>query len=78
MNSLSITSPSQVPWKTLESVKTVYIGEVFIEVAASIAANARAQGTPLVYRCSVPYWEMGLDRLKPILSQVDTLLISNK
>ena len=76
--SLSITSPSQVPWKTLENVKVVYIGEVFIEVAASIAANARAQGIPVIYRCSVPYWEMGLDRLKPILSQVDTLLISNR
>ena len=78
MTSLSITSPSQVPWKTLENAKSVYIGEVFIEVAASIAANARAHGTPVVYRCSVPYWEMGLERLKPILSQVDTLLISNR
>lgn len=78
MTSLSITSPSQVPWKTLENVKSVYIGEVFIEVAASIAANARAHGTPVLYRCSVPYWEMGLDRLKPILSQVDILLISNQ
>jgi sugar/nucleoside kinase (ribokinase family) len=76
--SLSITSPSQVPWKILENVKVVYIGEVFIEVAASIVANARAQGTPVIYRCSVPYWELGLDRLKPILSQVDTLLIPNR
>ncbi|MHA1963045.1 MAG: carbohydrate kinase family protein [Candidatus Thorarchaeota archaeon] len=76
--SLSITSPSQVPWTALENVQSVYIGEVFIEVAASIAANARAQGTPVFYRCSIPYWELGLDRLKPILSQVDTLLISKQ
>ena len=78
MTSLSITSPSQVPWTILENVKSVYIGEVFIEVAASIAATAQAHGTPVVYRCSIPYWELGLDRLKPILSQVDTLLISNQ
>jgi sugar/nucleoside kinase (ribokinase family) len=76
--SLSITSPSQVPWKILEDVKSVYIGEVFIEVAASIAANARAHGTPVFYRCSTPFWELGLDSLKPILSQVETLLISNR
>jgi sugar/nucleoside kinase (ribokinase family) len=78
VTSLSITSPSQVPWKLLENVKSIYIGEVFVEVAASIAANARAQDTPVFYRCSVPFLEMGLDRLKPIISQVDTLLISNQ
>ncbi|MHA3963573.1 MAG: carbohydrate kinase family protein [Candidatus Thorarchaeota archaeon SMTZ1-45] len=78
LTSLSITSPEQVPWKIIESAKSVYIGEVFIEVAASIAANARAQEIPVFYRCSVPFWEMGLSRLKPILSQVDILLISNQ
>ncbi len=78
MTSLSITSPEQVPWTIIENAKAIYIGEVFIEVAASIAANARAQGIPVFYRCSVPFWELGLERLKPILSQVDTLLISNQ
>ncbi len=76
--SLSITSPSQVPWSELETSKVVYIGEVFIEVAAAIAAHAKVQGIPTVYRCSVPYWEFGLDVLKPVLSQVDILLISNR
>ncbi|TFG99593.1 hypothetical protein E4H12_02135 [Candidatus Thorarchaeota archaeon] len=76
--SLSITSPSQVPWDELKSSKVVYIGEVFVEVAAAIAAHVKVQGTPIVYRCSVPYWELGLDRLKPVLSQVDTLLVSNQ
>ncbi|MHA1135545.1 MAG: carbohydrate kinase family protein [Candidatus Thorarchaeota archaeon] len=76
--SLSITSPSQVPWQELETSRAVYIGEVFIEVAAAIAAHAKVQGIPTVYRCSVPYWELGLDRLKPVLSQVDSLLISNR
>jgi sugar/nucleoside kinase (ribokinase family) len=77
--SLSITSPEQVPWSILDTSKVVYIGEVFIEVAAAIAGHAKATGIPTVYRCSVPYWrEFGLDGLKPVLSQVDTLLIPNR
>jgi sugar/nucleoside kinase (ribokinase family) len=76
--SLSITSPSQVPWKVLERAKSVYIGEIFVEVASSIAANAKANGIPVFYRCSIPFWELGLERLKPVLSQVDILLISHR
>ncbi|MHA1936179.1 MAG: carbohydrate kinase family protein [Candidatus Thorarchaeota archaeon] len=78
MTSLSITSPDQVPWYVLENSKAIYIGEVFIEVAATIAAYAKVHGIPTVYRCSVPYWEFGIVRLKPVLSQVDTLLISHR
>ncbi|MFX1484258.1 MAG: carbohydrate kinase family protein [Promethearchaeota archaeon] len=76
--SLSISSPSQVPWSKIETSKIVYIGEVFVEVAAAIAAHVKAQGIPSIYRCSVPYWEFGLDRLKPVLSQVSVLLVSRK
>ncbi|MHA2024758.1 MAG: carbohydrate kinase family protein [Candidatus Thorarchaeota archaeon] len=76
---LSITSPEQVPWSLLETSKVVYMGEVFVEVAATIAAHAKVTGIPTIYRCSVPYWiEFGLEGLKPVLSQVDTLLISNR
>jgi sugar/nucleoside kinase (ribokinase family)/DNA-binding MarR family transcriptional regulator len=78
ITSLSINSPSQVPWNIVEKAKAVYIGELFVEVAASITAYAKAHGIPLVYRCSVPFWEMGIDRLKPVLSQVDTLILSNQ
>ena len=78
VTSLSITSPSQVPWHIIETAKGVYIGEVFVEVAASVAANAKASRIPVLYRCSVPYLELGLERLKPILTQIDTLLISNQ
>ncbi len=76
--SLSISSPKQVPWEILEKTKAIYIGEVFLEIASSIAANAKAQGIPILYRCSIPYWELGLNKLKPMLSQVDNLLISNR
>lgn len=75
---LSITSPNLVPWSHLDNSKVVYIGEVFVEVAAAIAAHTNVTGIPTVYRCSVPYLEFGLDHLKPVLSQVSILLISNR
>ncbi len=78
LTSLSITSPQQVPWRIIEKTKSVYIGEVFVEVASSIAANAKAQNIPVFYMCSVPFWELGFKRLKPVLTQVDILLISNQ
>jgi len=76
--SLSITSPDQVPWTTVENTRAVYIGEVFVEVAVSIAAHARAHGIPVLYRCSIPFWDLGLNRLRALLSLVDVLLISNR
>ena len=75
---LSITSPSQVPWSKLEKVKVVYIGEVFIEVASTIAAFAKSSNIPVVYRCSVPFLEMGVSQLEPILKNVDILLLSHQ
>ncbi len=78
LSALSITSPSQVPWDTVEEVKAVYLGEVFIEVAVSIAAHARARNIPIVYRCSPHYWRRGIDELEPILKQVDILFASSR
>ncbi|TET11566.1 MAG: carbohydrate kinase family protein, partial [Candidatus Thorarchaeota archaeon] len=75
---LSITSPNLVPWSHLDNSKVVYIGEVFVEVAAAIAAHTNVKGIPTVYRCSVPYLEFGLEHLKPVLSQVGIILISNR
>ncbi|MCK5238919.1 MAG: hypothetical protein KAR33_05175, partial [Candidatus Thorarchaeota archaeon] len=77
-SALSITSPSQVPWSKLENTKAVYIGEVFTEVAAAISAYARSKNIPVVYRCSVPYLERGLDQLGSILNQIDALILSHR
>jgi sugar/nucleoside kinase (ribokinase family) len=76
LSALSITSPSQVPWNQLASAKAVYIGEVFVEVAVSIASYAKANDIPVVYRCSPHYWKLGLSELEPVLRQVDVLAIS--
>jgi sugar/nucleoside kinase (ribokinase family) len=75
---LSIDSASQVPWKVVENAKIIYIGELFVEVAASVATYAKTHGIPVMYRCSVPFWDMGLQKLKPILNQVDILIISKQ
>ncbi|MHA2423732.1 MAG: carbohydrate kinase family protein [Candidatus Thorarchaeota archaeon] len=74
---LSITSPEQVPWLKLEKAKVVYIGEVFSEVAATISVFAKSNQIPVVYRCSVPFLERGLDQLEPILRNIDILILSN-
>jgi sugar/nucleoside kinase (ribokinase family) len=73
---LSITTPAQVPWNKFEKARVVYIGEVFVEVAATISAYAKSNDIPVVYRCSVPFLERGLDQLESILSQIDVLLLS--
>ncbi|MHA2601975.1 MAG: carbohydrate kinase family protein [Candidatus Thorarchaeota archaeon SMTZ1-83] len=76
LSALSITSPSQVPWDQILSAKAVYLGEVFLEVAVSIASYAKANNIPVVYRCSPHYWKLGLSELEPVLRQVDVLVVS--
>jgi len=78
MFALSITSPSQVPWDKLANAKAIYIGEVFVEVALAISAYAKSRQIPVIYRCSVPFLEMGISKLEPLLNQVDVLILSNQ
>lgn len=78
LSALSITTPSQVPWDLVANTSVVFIGEVFLEVAVSIAAFAKARGVPVVYRCSPHYWKYGLRDLEPVLSQTDVILISER
>jgi ribokinase len=78
LSSLSLESPSEVPWSLLENARLVYLGEVFVEVAIAIAAYARARGIPVVYRCSIPFLQTGLDNLEPVFNQIDVLVFSNR
>ncbi|MHA1480103.1 MAG: carbohydrate kinase family protein, partial [Candidatus Thorarchaeota archaeon] len=78
MFALSITSPSQVPWDKLANAKAIYIGEVFVEVALAISAYAKSRQIPVIYRCSVPFLEMGISKLESLLNQVDVLILSNQ
>lgn len=78
MSALSLTSPSQVPWDIISTAKVVYLGEIFLEVAVSIAAYAKANGVPTVYRCSPHFWKRGVHEIEPVLSQIDVLVISKR
>ncbi|MHA1938167.1 MAG: carbohydrate kinase family protein [Candidatus Thorarchaeota archaeon] len=78
VSALSITSPSQVPWDIITSAKVIYLGEVFIEVAVSIAAYAKASAVPIVYRCSPHFWKRGVHEIEPILGQIDVLVVSDR
>ncbi|MFW9966784.1 MAG: carbohydrate kinase family protein, partial [Candidatus Thorarchaeota archaeon] len=78
ISALSITSPSQVPWSVIKGARVVYLGEVFLEVAVSIAAYAKANGVPIVYRCSPHFWKRGVHKIEPILSQIDVLVVSER
>jgi sugar/nucleoside kinase (ribokinase family) len=75
---LSIITPPEGVWKRVEQSKAVYIGELFIEVAAAIAGNAKAHGIPVVYRCSPLFIEMGLHSLEPVLRNVDVVVLSRR
>jgi hypothetical protein len=55
----------------------VYLGEVFLEVAVSIAAYAKANAVPIVYRCSPHFWKRGVHEIEPVLSQIDVLVVSD-
>lgn len=74
--SLSLTSPSQIPWDIMKKSSVVYIGEVFIEVALAIATFCTANRIPSIFRCSEHYWRLGLAKIAPLLKQVDMLLVS--
>ena len=54
----------------------MYIGEVFVEVALSIATEANASSITVVYQPSIPFLEMGLNILEPIFRQTDLLILS--
>ncbi len=74
--SLSISSPSQIPWDLIKKSKIVYLGEVFLEIAMAVAAYCKANMIPTVFRCSQHYWKLGLTRIAPLLNQVGVLIIS--
>jgi len=76
-SAISITSPDDVNWRTLEQSKIVYIGEVFKEIASTIADYASAKGKIVVYRPGNPYMNYGVEGLSSILEN-STYFILNQ
>ncbi|MGY5853672.1 MAG: PfkB family carbohydrate kinase, partial [Candidatus Thorarchaeota archaeon] len=75
---VSIESPSQVPWDSLERTKVVYLSEIYPEVGLSIATFSRSRDIPVVYKYPLtpPDLTDGLDEV--LGSQIDVLLITRR
>jgi len=76
-SAISITSPGEVDWKVLNHCKVVYIGEVFVEIAAAIADYAKTRSKVVVYRPGVPYMKFGVESLHRVLEHA-TIFILNQ
>jgi len=73
---LSLSSPSEVNWKVIDSSKAIYVGEVYVEVASAITSYAKSRGKQVIYRLLTPYARMGLGKLKSIITNSDYILMN--
>ena len=75
-SALSISSPSEINWELVKACKIVYIGEVFVEIASTIANFARNLGKTVLYRPGVPYLKLGIEKIEDVLEHVDIFIIN--
>ncbi len=76
-HAISLKSLEEIDWKIVDHCKVVYIGEVFTEIASSVADYARTRNKAVIYRPGVPYMLLGVENLRRILEHA-TLFILNK
>lgn len=76
-SAISVTSPSEIDWNLMNQSKIVYIGEVFVEMASTIANYAKNQGKTVVYRPGAPYLRLGIERLQDILKHVNLFILNS-
>ena len=73
---LSISSPNEINWELVKKCKMVYIGEVFVEMASTIANFAKNLGKTVLYRPGVPYLKLGIEGIKDVLEHVDIFIMN--
>jgi ribokinase len=61
----------------VKTCKIVYVGEVFVEVASTIANFAKNSGKTVIYRPGVLYLKQGIEKIRDILEYTD-ILITNE
>jgi ribokinase len=76
-SAISLTSPDEINWRALEQSKIIYIGEVFKEIASTIADYANTKGKLVVFRPGSPYMNYGIEGLGRILEN-STYFILNQ
>lgn len=74
---LSLTSPKEIDWDVVKNCKIVYIGEVFVEIASTLANFAKTQGKKVIYRPGAPYLKLGLQKLADILEHTDIFILND-
>jgi len=75
-HALSVASPSEINWRQLDQSQIVYVGEVFTEVASTIASYAKNKGKTIIYRPGAPYLRLGLEKLQGILEHVNMFILN--
>jgi ribokinase len=75
-SAISLTSLEEIDWKALDHCRIVYIGEVFTEIASSIADYAKTRKKLVVYRPGTPYMRFGVKRLHRILEHTNILILN--
>jgi ribokinase len=76
-SAISITSPSEIDWTLVDQSEIVYLGEVFVEMASTIANYAKNMRKTIVYRPGVPYLRFGIEKLQDILKHVDIFIFNS-
>jgi len=76
-HAISITSPSEIDWATIDQSRVVYVGEVFTEVAATIASYAKTKRKMVIYRPGVPYLRFGVEKLHGILEHTSIFILND-
>ena len=75
-SAISLTSPDEINWKALEQSKIVYVGEIFKEIASTIADYARARNKIVFYRPGSPYMIYGVKGLRKILENTTYFILN--
>lgn len=75
-SAISLISIGEANLKAIDQCRIVYIGEVFTEVAFSIADYAKTRKKLVVYRPGTPYMKFGVERLHRILENVDIFILN--
>jgi ribokinase len=76
-SAISITSPSEIDWNLIDQSQIVYVGEVFVEMASTIANYAKNKGKTVVYRPGVPYLRFGVEKLQDVPEHVSVFIMNN-
>lgn len=76
-SAISVTSPSEIDWDLMDQSQIVYVGEVFTEIASTIADYAKNRGKTVIYRPGVPYLRLGLEKLQDVLKYTDVFILNH-